>query len=92
MKQFYDANTEQLMQLHYSHLSEKDKRHYAAVECKKLSRGGQIYLMQLLKVSQKTIEKGKRELENPKLYAEIPIGKSRRPGGGRKIFLQQSNA
>ena len=89
MKQFYNTNTEQLMQLYYSHLSEKDKRHYAAVECKKLGWGGLSYIMKLLKVSQKTIEKGIRELEDPNLYAEIPIGKERRSGGGRKNFLQK---
>ena len=90
MKDFYDASTVDLMRLHYVHLSEKDRRHYAAIECKKLGFGGGKYIMSILNISQKTLEKGVLELSNPSLYAEIPIGKIRRPGGGRKKNLPSS--
>jgi hypothetical protein len=56
----YSRSTEILMELHYSRLSEKDKRNYVALEVVKLGHGGQIYIKELLKVSQKTIEKGIR--------------------------------
>jgi hypothetical protein len=80
----YNQETEQIMLLFYEQLLEKDKRHYASQEAKKLGHGGIKYLGQLLRISQRTIQKGNRELQNPKLYAEIPKGKQRRLGGGRK--------
>jgi hypothetical protein len=80
----YNQETEQIMLLFYEQLLEKDKRHYASQEAKKLGHGGIKYLGQLLGISQRTIQKGNRELQNPKLYAEIPKGKQRRLGGGRK--------
>jgi hypothetical protein len=33
-----------LMQLHYSRLSEKDRKQYAALESLKLGRGGTIFI------------------------------------------------
>jgi predicted HTH transcriptional regulator len=83
----YDTETETLMQLHYSRLSEKEQRHYAALEVIQLGHGGQLYIRKLLNVSQKTIEKGIRELKDPAFYSQIPIGKQRRKGGGRKKNL-----
>ena len=87
MKRFYDTESEGLLLLHYSRLSEKHRRHYAALECKKLGFGSQIYIRSLLKISQKTIERGLLELSNPAIYNEIPAGKIRRKGGGRKKIL-----
>jgi hypothetical protein len=60
------------MQLHYSRLSEKDRRHYAAVEAIKLGHGGVTYISRVLAVDRNTIIQGKKELM------------ARRPGGGRK--------
>jgi hypothetical protein len=84
--QVYNQETEGLMQFYYSHLSEKDKRHYAALEARKLGYGGKRYIGQLLKISQKTIRKAEAELIHVELYAQIPEGKQRRAGGGRKKF------
>jgi hypothetical protein len=84
MKKRYDTATEILMQLHYSRLPEKERRHYVALEVIKLGHGGQLYMRELFKISQKTIEKGIRELRDVKLYSQIPEGKQRRSGGGRK--------
>lgn len=71
------------MQLHYSRLSEKDRRHYAALESLKLGRGGITYISKVLGVDRKTILQGRTELtedlENP-----IPPGRQRKAGGGRK--------
>jgi len=72
------------MQLYFSGLSQKEKRHYAAVEATKLSYGGKKYIGELLGISQYCIRMGILELSNPTLYAQIPSGKQRRPGGGRK--------
>lgn len=82
----YNQETEALMILFYSRLKEKEKRHYASLEAKKLGYGGKLYIGALLGISQKTIRKGDKELKDPKLYDEISIGKQRRLGGGRAFF------
>lgn len=84
MKRFYDTEIERLMLLHHSRLSEKEQRHYAAIEAQKLGHGGKRYIVRLLGISTRTLYKGIRELVDESKYAEIPKGKQRRPGGGRK--------
>lgn len=84
--QFYKQETEALLQLYYGRLPEKDKRHYAALEARKLGYGGKRYMGQLLSISQKTLRKAERELTQAELYGQIPEGKQRRAGGGRKKF------
>jgi hypothetical protein len=90
MNKPYNQETEQLMQLYYVRLAEKEKRHYAALEACKLGNGGKQYIGWLLKISQKTLRKGERELTQVELYAQIPEGKQRRAGGGRKKFCPSS--
>jgi len=80
----YNQEIESNMRLYFSQLNEKDKRHYAATEAKKLGYGGQKYIMELLGVSDHVIRRGTRELLNPKLLENIPEGKIRQIGGGRK--------
>ena len=58
----YDKDTEEYMVLFSDNLSEKDRRHYAAVETKKLCHGGIEYISQLLSISVKTIARGLEEL------------------------------
>jgi hypothetical protein len=74
-----------LMQLHFSSLSEKDRRHYAALEALKFERGGNTYISQLLGIDRKTIIKGQKELIAFSEQSEqVPLDKQRHPGGGRK--------
>jgi hypothetical protein len=87
MKPFYDTETERLMRTYYSRLSEKDKRHYAAIEAQKLGHGGKRYIAGILSMSSRTLYKGISELLDEVKYAEIPSGKQRRIGGGRKKNL-----
>ena len=87
MKQFYSKELEQILQLHCSRLSEKEKRHYAALEALKLGYGGKTYISILLNISRTTIEKGILELKDSSFYAQIPQNKQRRSGGGRKKIL-----
>jgi predicted HTH transcriptional regulator len=87
-KKQYDTVTQALMLLHYSRLSEKERCHCTALEVVKLGYGSKSYICQLFNISQKTIEKGLLELQNPSLYAQIPEGKQRRVGGGRKKSLR----
>ena len=72
------------MRTFYSRLSEKDRRHYAATEAIKLGRGGTNYISKLLGLDKAALIQGKRELTNSSIYEQIPVGKQRRPGGGRK--------
>jgi hypothetical protein len=80
----YTDKTKMLMQLHYSRLSEKDRRHYAAVEALKLPWGGTSYISKVLGVDRNTIIQGKKELLEAAGDAQIPPHRQRRPGGGRK--------
>jgi len=79
----FSEKTIMLMQLHYSRLSEKDRRQYAALESLKLGRGGITYISKVLAVDRKTILQGRKELTTD-LETFIPQGKQRRTGGGRK--------
>lgn len=86
MKKKYDADTELLLKRHYSRLPEKSRRHYAAVEAIKLGSGGKTYISNLFCLTRVTLNKGISELNSESLYAEIPVDKQRRSGGGRKKF------
>ncbi len=74
----------------YTSLQEKERRHYAAQEVEKLGYGGKAYISRLLKISAKTIRKGQTELGQVSLYAQVPVGKQRRSGGGRKKICPAS--
>lgn len=83
IEEFTDK-TKMLMQLHYSRLSEKDRRQYAALESLKLGRGGTTYISTVLGVDRGTIIQGRKELTADLGDSSIPQGKQRRAGGGRK--------
>lgn len=72
-----------LMQLHYSRLSEKGRRQYAALESLKLGRGGTTYIGKSLRVDRKTILQGIKELKE-ELLGFTPSDRQRKIGGGRK--------
>jgi hypothetical protein len=80
----YNQEIEEKMVLHYSQLREKEKRHYAAIEAIKLGYGGQKYISDLFELSPYRIRIGIQELNDPTLLSDIPEGKQRREGGGRK--------
>lgn len=80
----YNAEIESKMQAHYAQLSEKNQRHYAVIEALKLGYGGKKYIGELFQTSQSRLNRGAKELNDPKKQAEIPQGMQRRPGGGRK--------
>lgn len=87
MAKFYNIETERLMLVHYSRLSEKDQRHYGAIEAQKLGHGGKRYIARLFNMSTRRLYNGISELLDEKKYAEIPPNKQRRLGGGRKKIL-----
>ena len=59
----YADTTETVMIKFYNNLSEKDKRHYAAVEAEKLGHGGITYASDLFGCSRQTIHDGLEELK-----------------------------
>jgi hypothetical protein len=73
----YPPKTEEAMRTLFDALSERERRHYAAVEAIKLGRGGSRYLAQVLGCDEKTIRRGKQELADP---AKMPPGRSRKKG------------
>jgi hypothetical protein len=79
----YSEKMKILLLLHYSRLSEKDRRQYAAIESIKLGYGGVTYISKLFGVSRETINQGKKELQALS-NLPIPEKRQRRPGGGRK--------
>jgi len=61
--QGYSADIEDSMQYVFESLNEKDRRHYAAVEAKKLGSVGVKYIAKLFGISAKTVGAGLSELE-----------------------------
>lgn len=82
----YEPTTEEKMKLFYNNLSEKDKRHYAAIEAEKLGYGGIEYIAKLFQCSRQMIGRGKKELKSNNLLEK---GQVRQPGGGRKDYKQK---
>ena len=54
----FRADVEKNMKMFYDSLSEKDKRHYAALEAQKLIYGGITYIADLLGCDRSTIHEG----------------------------------
>jgi hypothetical protein len=69
------------MNLFLSRLNEQQRRWYAALESKRFGHGGDRQLSRLTSLSEKTIRKGRRELDGE--LATCPVDRIRTPGGGR---------
>jgi len=84
MEKAYSKKIELQMLNVYQSLSEKDRRHYAAIEAIKLGYGGVTYISRVLKCNHEVISRGKKEITNNTLEKSKRI---RRVGGGRKSML-----
>ncbi len=62
-------------------LNERQKRHFLALEAKALGYGGIKYISKTFHVARSTIQIGLKELEQGD---QLPTGRIRRKGGGRK--------
>ena len=71
------------MNLLMSRMDEQQRRWYAAVEARRMGRGGEKLVAQITGLDRKTIRRGQRELEEQ--LANRPPGRVRVPGGGRKL-------
>ena len=68
------------------HLSERQRRVLLAAEARFVGRGGISLVARAAKVSRPSIHKGLRELDMP---LQLPEGRARRPGGGRKRLKEK---
>lgn len=59
----YAQQIEEDMRYMFESLNEKDRRHYAAIEAKKLGHGGITYIARLFGISENTIQSGLDEFE-----------------------------
>ena len=59
----YTPSTERDMKMFYDSLNEKDKRHYAALEARKLCHGGTTYISDLLGCDRSTVQIGVEEFK-----------------------------
>lgn len=78
------------MNLFLSRLDEQQRRWYAALESKKLGRGGDKRIAEITGMNVETIRRGRRELENG--LAGRPVDRVRLPGGGRHRVEKKSRA
>lgn len=78
----YEPEAQAQARAFFQTLSERDQRRFAAVEAKRLGRGGIEYIAGVLGCSTRTIGRGLDELE--RLPDDPAAGRVRRPGGGRK--------
>jgi uncharacterized protein (UPF0297 family) len=82
----YSREVEDQMKSFYESLSEKEKRRYAAIEASKLGHGGQRYICTLLGCSPTTLRVGREEILHG---SDVPKGRIRRPGGGKKRITEK---
>jgi hypothetical protein len=69
------------MNLFLSRLDEQQRRWYAGLEAQRRGHGGDRRLARITGLNVKTIGRGRRELEAD--LSACPVGRVRRPGGGR---------
>lgn len=80
----YSQEIEIKMQRLFARLSEKDRRHYAAVEVAKLGHGGLDYITKLFGIDPKTVRRGVAELEENE---DTVTGRVRKKGVDAKVSL-----
>ena len=76
-----DRERHHLMNLFLSRLDEAQRRWYVALEADRLGPGGDRRLAEITGLDEQTIRRGRQELAAG--LAEVPVGRVRRPGGGR---------
>ena len=77
----YPVAVEQAMQLTFASLNERQRRLYAATEALKLGHGGIRLLSQITGLDEKTIVRGRQEMDEQ--LRTRPVERIRHPGGGR---------
>ncbi len=76
-----DKELHHRINLFLSRLDEQQRRWYIALESKRIGHGGDRLLLQITGMDEKTIRRGRQELERE--LEDRPVDKIRLPGGGR---------
>ena len=76
-----DAALKRRYAVMWPHLTERQRRLLAAADAHAFGRGGVKKIHRAVGIARSTIARGKRELSSE---AILPVGRSRRPGGGKK--------
>lgn len=77
----YTPDIELKMRRHFTRLSEKEQRGYAAIEAVKLGHGGFEYVSNLFCIDPKTVRRGLEELEE---MEDPSPGRVRKKGAAEK--------
>ena len=76
-----DRERHRQLLLLFGRLDENQRRWFVALEAKRLGFGGERLLAQITGMDEKTIRRGRAELDAS--LVDNPPGRIRRPGGGR---------
>ncbi len=81
-KSYYEDDFLEKQLSYYQSLSEKQRRHFLAMEYLRLGRGRRGYLARIFGCARQTIRKGERELAENNYQTDY--SRQRKAGGGRK--------
>ena len=71
-----------------SRLDEAQRRWYVALESQRIGHGGDRLLAQITGLDEQTLRRGRAALATS--LADCPVGRVRRPGGGRPALEKKS--
>lgn len=80
----FDKELHHSMNLLLSRLDEQQRRWYVALESRRLGRGGDRLMCLITGMDEKTIMRGREELERE--LADRPVDRIRLPGAGRPLI------
>ncbi len=81
-KSYYEDDFLEKQSSYYQSLSEKQRRHFLAMEYERLGQGSRRYLARVFGCARQTIRKGERELAQSNYQTDY--SRQREVGGGRK--------
>lgn len=76
-----DKEMHRQINLLISRLDEQQRRWYVALESKRIGYGGDVLMSQITGMDEKTIRRGRQEMDNS--LCDRPADQVRLPGGGR---------
>ncbi len=83
-----DQILHQQMNLFLSRLDEQQRRWFVALESKRIGHGGDHLLAQITGLDEKTIRRGRRELDQS--LSNRPVQRVRLPGAGRPLIEKKT--
>ena len=87
-----EPELEERMRGFYQTLSEKDRRRYAALEARRLGRGGIRYVAEVLGCSRRTIERAASEVLSLPMFPELTGPQCQEVAGAVRDLAQSRKA